>query len=140
MIPTISLGEAGKGAGGQHILKCHILAGDYSTKGSEAFFAVHENLKSSAGRYKTVSLLISLSLQHITPAASARTGKAFCSTLRREVPVDTPSAAAPLSTMGGRCRNRALETINEHAQVLSLRLSTHPERKRSQLRRTETHT
>lgn len=53
---------------GQRVLKCHILAGDYSTKGSKAF-AVDENSESSVNSYQhrpPYSASNTLLLQHIT--------------------------------------------------------------------------
>lgn len=139
LFPTISE-RSGWRFRGQRVLKRHILAGDYSTKGPEAF-AVYENCNVFSQSVMVTFLLISLHLpvlllQDITCQLCAREmGQVFCSRWRREVPVDTPSSAAPLSTMGGR-RSHNQWACTRLSLSWWLRLPTHPQRKCSQLKGT----
>lgn len=81
-----SLREAAEGLGGQRVLKCHILAGDYSTKGSKAF-AVNGNSESSVNPYQHNSYLFpcvehAASYAHHLSAVSTRMGLSLLFTLK----------------------------------------------------------
>lgn len=121
LFPPQSLREAAEGLRGQHVLKCHILAGDYSRKRAQRHLQFMKIQSAQSIHQSTHSHWFPCASQaassgHHLSAVRAWMGQVFCSRVKARGACWHALLSRPHSAQwADGVVNHTLETINEHA-------------------------